>query len=168
MHTEDSCRPNAPLGRPRPARLRRDPDRGAPGYPPLTRRLVAAIEDPNPVLYFEHKHLYRRIKGEVPDERYVADPKKGSRHNRGAALDLTLIDAEGRELPMPTPYDDFTQRAHRDSSDAPPDALENRRILEDAMVKRGFVPLPTEWWHFDAPDWKSYPLDDVPFDRIVR
>jgi zinc D-Ala-D-Ala dipeptidase len=112
--------------------------------------------------------VQRRFWELVPDERYVADPKKGSRHNRGAALDVTLVDADGRELPMPTAYDDFTRRAHRDSTDAPPAALENRRILEEAMVKRGFVPLPTEWWHFDAPDWKSYPLDDVPFDRISR
>ncbi len=95
----------------------------------------------------------------MPDERYVADPKKGSRHNRGAALDLTLVGSDGKELPMPTPYDDFTVRAHRDSQDAPPAARENRRLLEEAMVKRGFLPLPTEWWHFDAPDWQRYPVE---------
>jgi D-alanyl-D-alanine dipeptidase len=112
--------------------------------------------------------VQRRFWELVPDERYVADPKKGSRHNRGAALDLTLTDEEGRPLEMPSAYDDFTRRAHRDFADAPKAALEHRRILEEAMVKRGFLPMPTEWWHFDAPDWKRYPIDDVPFGKIRR
>jgi D-alanyl-D-alanine dipeptidase len=102
----------------------------------------------------------------VPDERYVARPEKGSRHNRGAAVDLTLVDKQGRELPMPTPFDAFDERAHRDYDKLPPEVLKNRALLESAMVKRGFVPLATEWWHFDAADFKDYPLADVGFDVL--
>ena len=103
----------------------------------------------------------------VPDERYVASPKSGSRHNRGAAVDLTLVDKHGRELPMPTPYDDFTQKAHRDYRDLPAAALRNRETLARAMGEQGFLPLPTEWWHFDDPDSARYPLTDIGFDELL-
>lgn len=98
----------------------------------------------------------------VPDPRYVADPKKGSRHNRGAAVDLTLVDSSGRELEMPTGYDDFTEAAHRSSQAGTPAARSNAKILEDAMTARGFKGLPTEWWHFDFSGWQAFPLLDVP------
>ena len=103
----------------------------------------------------------------VPDERYVANPKNGSRHNRGAAIDLTLVDKNGVELAMPTPYDDFTSRAHRSYQDLPAEALKNRAILEAAMVAQGFLPLPTEWWHFDDPDSKQYPMSEIGFDALI-
>ncbi|HBY63685.1 MAG TPA: peptidase M15, partial [Solibacterales bacterium] len=76
--------------------------------------------------------------------------------------------ADGRELPMPTGYDDFTEKAHRDYQGGPPEALRNRERLARAMEKHGFVGLPTEWWHFDAAGWEKYPLLDVGFDRIGR
>lgn len=98
----------------------------------------------------------------VPDPRYVADPKKGSRHNRGAAVDLTLVDSSGRELEMPTGYDDFTEAAHRSSMAGTPASRANARILEDAMTARGFKGLATEWWHFDFSGWEAFPLLDVP------
>jgi len=98
----------------------------------------------------------------VPDERYVANPAQGSRHNRGAAVDLTLVDKKGRELPMPTAFDDFTDKAHRDSTDASPEALRNRALLEEVMTRHGFDGLPTEWWHFDFRGWEKYELLDVP------
>ena len=107
----------------------------------------------------------------VPDARYVAEPVvrdgvpvEGSKHNRGAAVDLTLVDAEGRPLPMPTAFDDFSARAHRDAGDAPAEALANRSKLEAAMVSEGFLPLPTEWWHFDGPGWERYGILDRPLD----
>ncbi len=103
----------------------------------------------------------------VPDERYVASPQTGSRHNRGAAVDLTLVDKDGRELPMPTPYDDFTVKAHRDYKALPAAALRNRQLLQDAMAGRGFIPLPTEWWHFDDPDSARYPLTDIGFAELL-
>lgn len=98
----------------------------------------------------------------VKDPRYVADPKKGSRHNRGAAVDATLVDAFGQELAMPTLYDDFSERAHRGSKEASVPAAAHSELLEKVMSKHGFVGLPTEWWHFDAEGWAAYPLSDVP------
>lgn len=97
----------------------------------------------------------------VPDERYVADPAKGSRHNRGAAVDLTIIMADGTEVAMPTGYDDFTEQAHRDFMQLPAAVISNRALLETVMVRAGFVGLPTEWWHFDAAGWESYDVLDV-------
>lgn len=98
----------------------------------------------------------------LPDTRYVADPALGSKHNRGAAVDVTLIDPEGRELPMPTEVDVFSNKAHRDYMAGPKNLLDNRQLLEDAMVGEGFIPLPTEWWHFDDPEWKTFPILDIP------
>jgi len=105
----------------------------------------------------------------VPDERYVARPVvrngapvEGSRHNRGAAVDLTLVDAAGRPLPMPTAFDDFSVRAHRDATTWTPEERRNAELLERAMTAEGFAPLPTEWWHYDGPGWERYALLDVP------
>jgi D-alanyl-D-alanine dipeptidase len=96
---------------------------------------------------------------------FVADPAKGSRHNRGAAVDLTLIDLRtGRELPMPTGYDDFTPRARQDFNDLPAEAVANRARLREVMTKHGFDPLPSEWWHFDFRGWEKFELLDLPLD----
>ncbi|MDP4191057.1 MAG: M15 family metallopeptidase [Bacteroidota bacterium] len=97
----------------------------------------------------------------VPDENFVANPAKGSRHNRGAAVDLTLIDSLGNELEMGTPYDDFTKKANRNYPDLTDFEKRNRRILDEAMEKFGFEPLMTEWWHFDYSGWKNYSVLDV-------
>jgi D-alanyl-D-alanine dipeptidase len=70
--------------------------------------------------------VQRKFWSLVPDERYVANPAKGSRHNRGAAVDLTLVDQNGQELPMPTPFDDFTDKAHRDYAQFPTEALKKQ------------------------------------------
>jgi D-alanyl-D-alanine dipeptidase len=97
-----------------------------------------------------------------PQPGYVADPRKGSRHNRGAAVDVTLIKlSDGTELPMPTPYDDFTEKAHRKFKDLPAEVIRNRELLEQVLTKNGFVGLHTEWWHFDDKDWREYPIMDV-------
>ena len=108
----------------------------------------------------------------VPDERYVARPQRqngrplaGSKHNRGAAVDVTLVDATGRPLEMPTGFDDFSERAHRGAANVKPAARVNAARLESAMTAEGFQPLPTEWWHFDAPGWQAYDLLDVPLER---
>ena len=101
-----------------------------------------------------------------PDSRYVANPANGSRHNRGAAVDLTLVDRNGKELEMPTGFDDFTVKAHRNYTGASAQAKKNRKLLEDAMKKYGFIPLPTEWWHFDAPGWDKFVILDVSFGAI--
>lgn len=105
--------------------------------------------------------VQRKMWQVYPHPGYVADPKRGSRHNRGAAVDLTLIHTNGAEVQMPSPFDSFTETAHRDSTNAPSDALVNRDLLERVMVKNGFEGLPTEWWHFDDVDWRRYPLLDI-------
>lgn len=97
----------------------------------------------------------------VPDERYVANPAKGSRHSRGAAVDLALADKDGTLLAMPTAFDDFSEKAHRKAALAGNAGREAKR-LEAAMTRVGFVGMPTEWWHFDAPDASKYALSDVP------
>lgn len=103
----------------------------------------------------------------VPDERYVASPVKGSRHNRGAAVDVTLVDREGREVEMPTKFDDFSEAA---AADAPCSerAAENRKLLRTTMEKHGFRVLPTEWWHFDAVGWEKYPVLDIAIEKLAE
>ncbi len=103
----------------------------------------------------------------VPDERYVADPKKGSVHNRGAAVDLTLVDAQGCELAMPTAFDDFTKKAHHDYEDLPQEVLANRKLLIAVMVAEGFTPLATEWWHYNDSAAEAYPLSSTTFEELA-
>ena len=101
------------------------------------------------------------------DPDFVADPAKGSRHNRGAAVDVTLVNlASGDELAMPTPYDEFSPRAAADFADLPPEVLENRRVLRETMERHGFRVLSSEWWHFDYQGWEAFPLMDLSFDEI--
>lgn len=95
-----------------------------------------------------------------PDERYVSDPRKGGRHTRGTAVDLTLVTKEGQELLMPSAFDDFSEKAHRDYQGASEEAIRNRELLQDVMQRHGFVGLPTEWWHFDFIGWQEFPPID--------
>jgi zinc D-Ala-D-Ala dipeptidase len=101
-----------------------------------------------------------------PNADYVANPAKGSRHNRGAAVDLTLIKLDGTELPMPTPFDDFTEKAHRDYTNLPPEVIQNRALLQRVMEQHDFHGLSTEWWHFDYKDWTKYEILDVDYSEI--
>ena len=96
-----------------------------------------------------------------PDDNYVANPVSGSRHNRGASVDVGLVDATGRELPMPSVFDEFSERSHLGFMSASTEQLQHRQILQTAMRQAGFLPVTTEWWHFDAPDWRSYGLADA-------
>ena len=101
----------------------------------------------------------------VPDERYVASPVKGSRHNRGAAVDLTLVDKEGKELEMPTKFDDFTEKAGA-SAPCSERAAKNRELLQRVMTAHGFAIFPSEWWHFDAVGWEKFEVLDLSFEEI--
>jgi len=103
------------------------------------------------------KELWKR----VPDPRYVADPKVGSKHGRGAAVDVALADKDGKPVALPTKFDDFSEAAHRDHA-LDGDAGAEARRLEQAMTGAGWKPLATEWWHFDAPDSAKYALSDEP------
>lgn len=102
----------------------------------------------------------------IQDIRYVADPKVGSKHNRGAAVDVTLVDAKGVELLMPTPIDEMSVCAHRNYFDLSEEAIKNRALLEEEMAKEGFIGLPTEWWHFDDQNWELYPIEDVCISKL--
>lgn len=105
----------------------------------------------------------------IRDERYVSDPSKNrGRHTRGTAVDVTLVDRMGNELVMPTPYDDFTEKAHRSAKSWTPEQRKNSEKLEAAMKKHGFLPYPYEWWHFDWQDWQNLPPLDISFDDLAR
>lgn len=97
---------------------------------------------------------------------FVANPATGSRHNRGASVDLTLHRG-GIEVVMPSPYDDFTPAAYRSNTAAPAEALGLSRMLEEWMVAEGFVPLANEWWHYDWAEWRRYPIMDVPLEAVT-
>lgn len=95
-----------------------------------------------------------------PDPTYVANPEKGfSSHSRGNTVDLTLVDGEGKELEMPTSFDDFTTKADRDYTDCSETAAENAQLLEMVMEKHGFSGYFGEWWHYT--DTQDYPVEEV-------
>lgn len=101
------------------------------------------------------------------DTNFVADPKKGSKHNRGCAIDLTVIDLKtGKELDMPTGYDSFSRKAAAFYPSASKQQMANRELLQAAMLAHGFKVIPSEWWHFDFGGWSQYPLMDIPFAEI--
>ncbi|HCS72890.1 MAG TPA: hypothetical protein DIW17_03335 [Clostridiales bacterium] len=97
---------------------------------------------------------------------YVADPSRGSNHNRGAAVDITLVDGEGNELEMPTGFDDFTEKAARDYDHHTAEAKKNMDYMTQVMVNCGFKGIRTEWWHFKDVDSINYPLLDVGLDSF--
>ena len=99
--------------------------------------------------------------------KFVANPRKGSKHNRGCAVDLTLFElATGREVSMPSPYDDFSDKASSTYTGGTTEQRRLRGILRAAMEREGFRVEPSEWWHFDYKDWRNYPLLDIPFEKI--
>ena len=92
-----------------------------------------------------------------PDSKYVSNPHKGfSSHSRGNTVDITLVDGSGKELQMPSGFDDFSPLADRDYSDCPREAAENARLLEQLMLRHGFKAYSGEWWHFT--DTQAYPV----------
>lgn len=98
---------------------------------------------------------------------YLADPARGSRHNRGCAVDATLVSLKtGQPLKMPTPYDDFTERAHPDFEDLPDDVRANRELLRSVMERHGFEVYRTEWWHFDFRGWDQFELMNIPLEEL--
>ena len=101
------------------------------------------------------------------DKSFVANPKDGSRHNRGCAIDLTLINLKtGKELEMPTPYDSFAPEAAADFNNLSEQVIRNRELLIKTMEKNGFKVLNNEWWHFDFNGWRNFELMDIPFEEL--
>ncbi|HPP36898.1 MAG TPA: M15 family metallopeptidase, partial [Clostridiales bacterium] len=100
----------------------------------------------------DHRILHDTAKNSY----YFIDPKIGSNHTRGAAVDVTLVDIDGNELDMPSRFDEMSEKAHRTYKLATPEQKRNAMILEKAMKDAGFIPLENEWWHFDDSECKSY------------
>ena len=100
---------------------------------------------------------------------FVADPAKGSRHNRGCAVDLTLYRlADGSAVEMPSLYDEMTERAYPGWAGGTLESRGRRDLLRSAMEQEGFTVFESEWWHFDYRDWREYPILNVPFDQLGR
>lgn len=98
---------------------------------------------------------------------FVADPSRGSRHNRGCAVDLSLFDLKtGVPVKMPSEYDEMTERAHINYECATPEAKRLRELLRAAMAAEGFAVYEPEWWHYDYKDWKEYSIMNVKFSKI--
>ena len=98
---------------------------------------------------------------------FVADPKTGSKHNRGCAVDLTIYDlATGKVVEMPGSYDEMTPRSYPDYPGGPPEARAKRDLLRKAMESHGFTVESNEWWHFNYKDWTLYPILDIAFSEI--
>jgi serine beta-lactamase-like protein LACTB len=98
---------------------------------------------------------------------FVADPTKGSRHNRGCAVDLTLYDREtGTPVEMVSGYDEFSDRSYPDYLGGTTKQRKHREILRSAMESEGYTVFPAEWWHFDYRDWREYPILNVRFEDL--
>ncbi len=98
---------------------------------------------------------------------YVADPAKGSRHNRGCAVDVTLYDLDtGLTVEMPSLYDEMTERAWPNYTGGAPEARRLRDLLRAAMEAEGFTVYEHEWWHFDHRDWRHYRIVNVPVEKF--
>jgi len=101
------------------------------------------------------------------DTNFVANPRQGSKHNRGCAVDLSLIDLKtGKELDMPTGFDSFSRKAAANYPAVSPTQLNNRELLKTIMQAHGFKVLNTEWWHYDFNGWAGYELLDIPFGAL--
>ncbi|MBF0254590.1 MAG: M15 family metallopeptidase [Candidatus Omnitrophica bacterium] len=103
------------------------------------------------------KRMFRRF----PQPGLVADPRKGSNHNRAAAVDVCLADNDGLRLDMGSGVDEFSEKSRSDYPGLSPEALKNRRLLNDAMTWAGFTSITTEWWHYNDPDGRKDPVMDV-------
>jgi zinc D-Ala-D-Ala dipeptidase len=100
---------------------------------------------------------------------FVADPSRGSRHNRGSAVDLSMFDLKtGKIVQMPSEYDEMTERSHINYECGSPESKRLRGILRSAMEAEGFVVYEPEWWHYDYKDWQQYPIQNVAFDKIKK
>ncbi len=106
----------------------------------------------------------------TPEQRkYVADPAKGSKHNRGCAVDLGIYNLKtSKGVPMPSGYDEFTERASPDYKGGTDEERSNRDLLRQLMESEGFIVNPNEWWHFDHKEWEKYAIYDIAFTEIGK
>lgn len=106
----------------------------------------------------------------VPNESFVANPYKGqgSVHNSGFAVDVTLVDMDGEEVEMPTGFDDFSEKASRNSTEMTEEAAKNMKLLTDVLVKNGFNTINSEWWHYNDADAEGFVALDLSFDEVLN
>ncbi|TGL39224.1 D-alanyl-D-alanine dipeptidase [Leptospira perdikensis] len=103
----------------------------------------------------------------IGDTRYVASPKTGSRHNKGCAIDLSLVDLKTKQtIPMPTEYDSFRKEAWAEAPVSDPEILKNRTLLISILAKYGFRVNKTEWWHYDFSGCSGFEVLDIPFEDL--
>jgi D-alanyl-D-alanine dipeptidase len=112
--------------------------------------------------YSSTKYMWDLIK----DERYVANPKNGSNHNRGLAIDLTLVYFNKQELNMGTGFDNFTDTAHHSFAALPLEVLQNRKLLKNLMEYYGFKSFDTEWWHYTYSTKQVFSIIDLSFKKL--
>ncbi len=112
--------------------------------------------------------VQKKLWAAYPNANYIANPfSKGSNHNRGAAVDITLVDLYGKPVPMPTGFDEFGPKAHRGYK-ASAEAIKNVDMLTEMMEKYGFKKINTEWWHFDDVDCNKFPVRDHSFRDLLK
>lgn len=107
----------------------------------------------------------------TPDDKkkFVADPAKGSNHNRGCAADVSLYDRKtGREVPMPSGYDEMSERAYPSYTGGAADERDRRDLLRKTMENHHFTVYEFEWWHFDYEDCSSWPIGNTPFEKLGK
>lgn len=105
----------------------------------------------------------------VDQRQFVADPAKGSKHNRGCAVDLSIIDLKsGKSVPMPSGYDEFNERASPDYKGGTDEERANRDKLRRLMEAEGFTVNSSEWWHFDYNGWQQYAIYDIAFSEVGK
>lgn len=136
----------------------------------LQKAVRLAAEEKEPFTFclwdcYRPQAAQQKLWDAVPNPSYVAPPKKGSRHSRGMAVDLTPCDFDGNPLEMPTGFDSFSKRAHMDFYDLPEAVLRRRETLKKIMTAAGFTYTRTEWWHFDKTGWKQKPLLNIPLPK---
>ena len=100
----------------------------------------------------------------LPGTHYVANPAKGSKHNKGAAIDLTLVNTQGKELDMGTPFDFFEEKAHHTYQKLPQKVLDNRTLLKNTMDKYGFRSIYSEWWHYEYRPEREAKIENFSWD----
>lgn len=105
----------------------------------------------------------------VPNSNYIANPYTGgSNHNRACAVDITLTDLNDIEINMPTGFDEFSDRAHRSYIGASEIQIKNAELLKNIMIKHGFKPIYTEWWHFDDANYSNYPIINISINEYLQ
>jgi D-alanyl-D-alanine dipeptidase len=108
---------------------------------------------------YRPKQIQQKLWEIMPDARYVTPPQKGSMHNRGLAVDITIIDEKGKELDMGTKFDYFGYKAYHTNTSLPKRILKNRILLKNVMQENGFKAIRTEWWHYSYLNY-SAPISD--------